>query len=140
MRLKRNYVMLKEECIIYRTTQKTHFIKGNFENIWSFTSSISSVNVCQTCIICEFVEVFWGHTWWRTWWEKLFFCRVLVKKSNRLYGTKHCLKLDSHLPKINYFICLIKSPLKILNNVFSFILKPVFVLKIIKIISWIFWS
>ena len=32
------------------------------------------------------------------------------------------LKLDSHLPKRNYFICFDESPFKIMKNAFDFIL------------------
>ena len=42
-----------------------------------------------------------------------------------------CLKSGSHLPK-NCVICLIESPLKMMKNVFYFILKALFVLKIFE--------
>ena len=46
------------------------------------------------------------------------------------------LKLPSHLPKK---IALFASvPLKIMKNVFYFILKALFVLKIFKFLSWLF--
>ena len=43
------------------------------------------------------------------------------------------LKSDSHLPKF-FFICFNESPLKMMKNAF-FILKALFVLKIIKFLS-----
>ena len=48
------------------------------------------------------------------------------------------LKSDSHLPKKFLFICFNESPLKIMKNVFYFILKALFVLKIFRILSWHF--
>ena len=47
------------------------------------------------------------------------------------------LKSDSHPPK-KFVICLIESPLKMMKNAFYFILKPLFVLKIFKILSRLF--
>ena len=43
------------------------------------------------------------------------------------------LKSDSHLPKENFFICFNDSPSKIMKNIFYFILKALFVLKIFKL-------
>ena len=43
----------------------------------------------------------------------------------------------SHLPR-KYFIYFNESPLKILENVFYFILKAVFVLTILKFLCWLF--
>ena len=48
------------------------------------------------------------------------------------------LKSDSHLPKNFVLICLIESPLKMMKNVFYFILKALFVLKIFKFLSGLF--
>ena len=47
------------------------------------------------------------------------------------------LKSDSHLPK-NCVICLIKRPLKLMENAFYFILKALFVFKIFKFLSRLF--
>ena len=47
------------------------------------------------------------------------------------------LKPDSHPPK-KFFISFNNSPLKMLKNVFNFILKVLFVLKITKFLSWLF--
>ena len=47
------------------------------------------------------------------------------------------LKSDSYFLK-NCVICFTESPLKIMKNVFYFILKALFVLKIIKFLSWLF--
>ena len=48
------------------------------------------------------------------------------------------LKSDSHLLKKNCVICLIENPLKVKENAFYFILKPLFVLKIFKFLSRLF--
>ena len=48
------------------------------------------------------------------------------------------LKSDSHLSQKNCIICFIESPLKMMKNAFYFILKTLFVLKILKILSWLF--
>ena len=45
------------------------------------------------------------------------------------------LKPDSHYPKIFGFFYLIDSPLKVIKNDFSFILKGIFVLKIFEFLS-----
>ena len=45
------------------------------------------------------------------------------------------LKSGSHLPKKNCFICFNDSPSKVMKNVFYFILKALFVLKIFKFLS-----
>ena len=45
------------------------------------------------------------------------------------------LKLDSHLPKKNVLFASNESPLKMMKNVFYFILKAQFVLKIFNFLS-----
>ena len=45
------------------------------------------------------------------------------------------LKLDSHLPKKSFFICFNDSSSKLIKNVFYFILKAHFILKIFKFLS-----
>ena len=47
-------------------------------------------------------------------------------------------KVDSHLPKRNFVICSIESPLKIIEFAFYFILKALFVLKIFMFLSLLF--
>ena len=47
------------------------------------------------------------------------------------------LKSASHLPK-KIVVCLIESPLKMMKNVFYFILKVLFVLQTYKFLSWVF--
>ena len=47
------------------------------------------------------------------------------------------LKLDFHLLK-NYFICFNDSSLQMMKNAFCFILKGLFDLKILKLLSWLF--
>ena len=42
------------------------------------------------------------------------------------------LKSDSHLAKKNFFVCVNDSSSKMMKNVFYFILKAIFVLKIFK--------
>ena len=64
------------------------------------------------------------------------FDRVL----NTLLKTMNMLKSDSHLPKKNYFIYFNESPLKMTKNAFYLILKALFVLKIIQIFVFTFWS
>ena len=45
------------------------------------------------------------------------------------------LKSDSHLPKKVFITCFNDSPLKMMKNAFYFILKALFVLKIVKFLS-----
>ena len=45
---------------------------------------------------------------------------------------------DSHLPKKKGFICFNANPLKMMKNVFYFIIKALFVLKIFKFLSYSF--
>ena len=54
------------------------------------------------------------------------------------YKEYNDLKSDSHLFTKNLVICFIESPLKIMKNDFYFILKAIFVLKIFKLLSWLF--
>ena len=55
---------------------------------------------------------------------------------NKLHMKKHWrnLKSDSHLQEC-FFICFNHSPSKMMKNVFYFILKALFVLKIFKFLS-----
>ena len=53
-------------------------------------------------------------------------------------GSKETLKVGHSPCKKNCVICFIESPLKILKNVFYFIWKSLFVLNILKFLSWPF--
>ena len=48
------------------------------------------------------------------------------------------LKSDSHLLKKKFVVCVTESPLKLMKNLFYFILKALFFLKIFKFLSWLF--
>ena len=48
------------------------------------------------------------------------------------------LKVGLSTSKKNCGICFIESPLKMMKNVFYFILKALFVLKIFRFLSWLF--
>ena len=48
------------------------------------------------------------------------------------------LKLDSHLPKKIFIICLNDTHSKTIKNAFYFILKALFVLETFKFLSWTF--
>ena len=48
------------------------------------------------------------------------------------------LKSDSHLPKNNYAIWLIESPLKMMKNAFYFIWKAFSILKIFRLLTLLF--
>ena len=48
------------------------------------------------------------------------------------------LKSDTHLPKKKIFICFNNSPSNMMKNAFYFILKAPFVLKVFKLLYWIF--
>ena len=60
--------------------------------------------------------------------------RVCTEKSKEFLSALN-LKSDSHLPTENYFICFNDSSSKLIKNVFYFILKALFVLKIFKFFS-----
>ena len=47
--------------------------------------------------------------------------------------------MEFSLSKKNGFICFNKSPLKMMKNDFYFMLKPPFVLKIFKYLSWLYY-
>ena len=51
---------------------------------------------------------------------------------------KNGLKSDSHLPKIAVFIYFNESPLKMIKSTVYVILKPHFVVKILKFFSYFF--
>ena len=61
-------------------------------------------------------------------WDFFFFCCKTVSK----------LKVGLSPSKKNCVICFIESPLKIIKNVFYFILKALFVLKVFNFLSWCF--
>ena len=48
------------------------------------------------------------------------------------------LKSGSHLPNKILFICFNESPLKMMKNAFHFIWEAPFVLKMFKLLSWLF--
>ena len=60
---------------------------------------------------------------------------VAFKISDKLQEINQSFKSDSHLPKKILFICFNDSPLKMMKNVFYFILKALFALKIFKFLS-----
>ena len=64
--------------------------------------------------------------------KKLIIKMSRRKDADRMWRAKKPLKSDSHLPKKFLFICFNESPLKMMKNVFYFILKALFVLKIFK--------
>ena len=73
--------------------------------------------------------------------KKKFYSSLTNRKINDeecflMFGKN--LKSDSHLPNKICVICLIESPLTIMENAFYFILKALFVLKIFKILSRLF--
>ena len=79
---------------------------------------------------CNFIKKRLQHMFFLVKFEKFLRTRILKNICERLLlKFCYCLKSDSHLPR-NCFICFNKSPLKITKNVFYFILKALFVLKI----------
>ena len=58
----------------------------------------------------------------------------------KIVVTLKYLKSDSHLPKNTFFICFNDSPSKIMINTFHFILTTISVIKIFKLLSWVFWN
>ena len=72
---------------------------------------------------------------------KLGFKVILLISACYIYVTfvihpDRLLKSDSHLPKKFLFICFNESRLKVMKNVFCFILKALFVLKIFVLTFW----
>ena len=65
----------------------------------------------------------------------LYLLTVFIK----FFSNEFFQKSGSHLPKkkIRVF-CFIEGPLKTMKNAFYFVLKPLFVLKIFKHLSWLF--
>ena len=59
-------------------------------------------------------------------------------KSCAILSSFASLKPDCHLPKKKFFFCFKGSPLKVMENVFYFILKGFFVLKIFNFLSWLY--
>ena len=66
------------------------------------------------------------------------FTKIKIEKAGDLWQEVSALKPDSHLPKKICFICLDESTLKIKKNGFYFILKALFALKILKVLSRLF--
>ena len=66
----------------------------------------------------------------------MFFCpNLMMIHANRRY---HALKLHSHFPKKNCVICFIESPfINDKKNVFYFILKALYILKIFVMTFWL---
>ena len=65
-----------------------------------------------------------------------------LRKSSNLDNATPIVKRGSHLPiKFLFgFICFNERLLKIMENACYFMLKAVFILKIFKFLSWLFWS
>ena len=68
----------------------------------------------------------------------LTYYRKQLIKILRSLETTVFLKSDSHLPKRKLFIWFNDSPSKLMKNSFYFILKALSVLKIFKLLSWLF--
>ena len=85
----------------------------------------------RDCVLEIYVKIF-----------SFFQIRALIRgntvHSLQEYKKYNDLKLDSHLFTKHLVICFIESPLKIMKNDFYFILKTFFVLKIFKLLSWLF--
>ena len=72
-------------------------------------------------------------------WKYLFLKTVaMIVRIKQDDNCSEFLKSDSHLPKKIYFICFNDSPSKVMKNAFYFILKALFVFKILKLLSWLF--
>ena len=67
---------------------------------------------------------------------KIFFCGNLFQETTFI-NLKH-FKVGLSPSKKACVICLIESPLKMMKNIFYFILKVLFVLKIFKFLSSLF--
>ena len=80
-------------------------------------------SICFVCALSFCVSLF------------LFVCLCLYIYKQRINMSE--LKSDSHLPK-KIVVCFIKSPLKMMKNVFYFVLEALFVLKVFKFLSWHF--
>ena len=65
---------------------------------------------------------------------------IFFSKQDLILCLSSVLKSDSCVPKKVCFICFNNSPLKVMKNAFYFILKPLFVLKTFKFLSWLIWS
>ena len=62
-----------------------------------------------------------------------------IRRKLRIWShlLKKSLRSDSHNPPKISVICFIESPIKMIKNAFCFILKALFVLKILKFLSWL---
>ena len=80
----------------------------------------------------------------RDQWDKLgsqltfTFSKSTIEIQNKRCKICSKLKLGSHLPKKFCFICFIEIPLKMMKNVFYFILEALLVLNMFKFLSWFF--
>ena len=91
---------------------------------WGFTlNPLLFIVFMKPCLSCK--SAIPGNCYMLMNWS------LLVK---HLMNWKEDLKSDSHLPKKIVF-CLIESSLKMVKNVFYFVLKAFFVLKIFKFLS-----
>ena len=100
-------------------------------NMWNI-KSITQFFLDLLLIHC--FEIYFDHTQ-----ACLTTAKILLKSTFYLYGyLSTYLKPDFHLPKKVLFICFNESPLKMMKNAFYFILKALFVLKILNFLSWHF--
>ena len=68
---------------------------------------------------------------------KKYKCLMKSRYGWLLFNKVINVKSDSHFPK-KCFICFNERPLTMMKNVFYFILKALFILKVFKSLSWLF--
>ena len=116
-----------------------------FEYItWFFKQFIVSFSVIRQCKTFQIMLFHRANAWLRL---SSFTVHLLLNSFDvllnnplifaLLFGITETITTDSRLPK-NFFICFNESPSKMMKNAFHYILQALFVLKILKFLSWLF--
>ena len=102
----------------YNSRQFNFAVWPKYHNLWHFDCAI----VWKSHAMCVSFQYF----------------RNIYNISGKSKKPKSKLKVGLSPSKKNCVICLLESPLKIAKNAFYFILEALFVLKIFKLLSWLF--
>ena len=114
-------------CTFKKRLQHKCFFLWILRNLWEHLFNWTTVDDCSWFIFLSTISFY--H----------------LKQSVYLRFYRFCFQMKSFFFKVglspsekNCVICFIESPLKMMKNAFYFILKALFVLKIFKILSWLF--
>ena len=115
------------------------FIKGALKLYFMYYLRVVSVLFSTGLYKCAFSTYSFGKTRFSSFvclylWVLIFSFPLCFEFNVFLKN----LKSDSNLPKEVCIFCFIERPLKMMKNVFYFILKALSILKMFKFLSWLF--